>query len=176
MFRSKDCVLVHFNAPAFGFNPCSRGCFARSSQITIDNVAVGGFNPCSRGCFARSRAETPITIPIMQSFNPCSRGCFARSPGRFVPLPALISFNPCSRGCFARREWITDPLFRRDLFQSLFSWMFRSKSLITGSNFLEGRVSILVLVDVSLEAWAHKKEWSETRLFQSLFSWMFRSK
>ena len=40
------------------FNPCSRGCFARSSARLRALVDESSFNPCSRGCFARSRSIT----------------------------------------------------------------------------------------------------------------------
>ena len=107
------------------------------------------FNPCSRGCFARSRALDPVPIqhemfqslfswmfrPKLgysairhspRSFNPCSRGCFAQDPHPSGSVPCTTGFNPCSRGCFARR--------------------------CSCSLRLAYQVSILVLVDVSPEA------------------------
>jgi len=87
------------------------------------------------------------------SFNPCSLGCFSRSlanPGR-RDMPAL-GFNPCSLGCFSRSTMLQrgrPQMYRVSilvlldvflevaisgvfganfLFQSLFSWMFFSKS------------------------------------------------
>ena len=63
------------------FNPCSRGCFARSPPRGVHIAMRSGFNPCSRGCFARSL--TMQYLPDnMVGFNPCSRGCFARSSAR----------------------------------------------------------------------------------------------
>ena len=84
------------------------------------------------------------------SFNPCSRGCFARRIHVIPSLCTSISFNPCSRGCFARSMNVHDAWNQYVLFQSLFSWMFRSKP----------------------ELYLIKTETG----FQSLFSWMFRSK
>ncbi len=132
------------------------------------------FNPCSRGCFARSRTSTCCRT-LNRCFNPCSRGCFARSETMQIDLNGIDSFNPCSRGCFARSF---APITERILFyrfQSLFSWMFRSKTRSTGDTLAAAGfnpcsrgcfarrpkesaviqadgVSILVLVDVSLEA------------------------
>jgi len=108
------------------------------------------------------------------------------------------SFNPCSRGCSARRLYQADPLsmywfqslfswmFRSKIpaeyvccskyrFQSLFSWMFRSKHTRTSERRYRVAVSILVLVDVPLEDGTIHSKRLRTG-FQSLFSWMFRSK
>ena len=62
------------------------------------------------------------------SFNPCSRGCSAR---RFLSPndpETETGFNPCSRGCSARRPVAVCMGCGKPMFQSLFSWMFRSKS------------------------------------------------
>src|SRR5208283_2089092 len=68
-------------------------------------------------------------------------------------------FNPCSRGCFVRSLQMMVTAMSGKGFQSLFSWMFRSK---TGpvSHGQEDRVSILVLVDVSFEVWPN---WHRSR-------------
>ncbi len=84
-------------------------------------------------------------------FNPCSRGCFARRKEICPPALCGTSFNPCSRGCFARSMEIVNLTREESEFQSLFSWMFRSKD---GAN----------------------RSRSFCMKFQSLFSWMFRSK
>ena len=68
---------------------------------------------------------------MMHSFNPCSRGCCARSLHHGKRSGRLHCFNPCSRGCCARRfpnqrEW-----YIATRFQSLFSWMLRSKTLLS---------------------------------------------
>ena len=60
------------------------------------------FNPCSRGCCARRRAG-PDTLNLVLGFNPCSRGCCARSTNRLRSNNGGVKF------------------------QSLFSWMLRSK-------------------------------------------------
>ena len=75
----------------------------------------------------RSKMQDKSTSWRISSFNPCSRGCFARSPPRGVHIAMRSGFNPCSRGCFARSQVYRDPKHRAVGFQSLFSWMFRSK-------------------------------------------------
>ena len=69
--------------------------------------------------------------------------------GGVIIMPG--SFNPCSRGCCARRGMEDRAGRVRYQFQSLFSWMLRSKR----------NEKLIVL---------------QTALFQSLFSWMLRSK
>ena len=133
-----------------GFNPCSRGCFARritgshpqsrrywfqslfswmfrsKAVFTTDDHTITGFNPCSRGCFARSLAAFGFDCDHSR-FNPCSRGCFARRGNRHTRPPSVPGFNPCSRGCFARSARLAVSELDDAMFQSLFSWMFRSK-------------------------------------------------
>ena len=86
----------------------------------------------------------------------------------------IVSFNPCSRGCFARRMTIFDPS-RIDV--SILVLVDVSLEAVMPS--CEGRraarVSILVLVDVSPEVPGPGSRDGDT-LFQSLFSWMFRPK
>ena len=109
------------------------------------------FNPCSRGCFARSwygRArnllgEVSILVLVDVSLeDPNLYGHFGYSPVSILVLvdvsledclPRKICsagqcFNPCSRGCFARRRNEKPIIMQVILFQSLFSWMFRSKA------------------------------------------------
>ena len=135
------------------FNPCSRGCGARSGCSVDHGSHSTGFNPCSRGCGARSRIESVFNLLDGLCFNPCSRGCGARSR---LPLQSrgndnkvsilvlvdvalevrgvhwhkyvVLSFNPCSRGCGARSPGVGIAQQQRY------------------------GVSILVLVDVALEA------------------------
>ena len=156
------------------FNPCSRGCFARSPAPLPSRETSDGFNPCSRGCFARSphlcRAERPamVSILVLVDVSPEVRRTELNSG-------LLWGFNPCSRGCFARSLRVVVIPDHDTQFQSLFSWMFRPKypriaisCLFCGFNpcsrgcFARRQVScrslghlhvsILVLVDVSPEA------------------------
>ena len=76
----------------------------------------------------------------------------SKNPDSVVYVSTNVSFNPCSRGCFAR-SFMASP--------------HRSQGC---------RVSILVLVDVSLEGNDHGNGHQNHDKFQSLFSWMFRSK
>ena len=62
------------------------------------------------------------------------------------------SFNPCSLGCFSRSSLIRPRILKRSEFQSLFSWMFFSKFPMAAAGRLDTGVSILVLLDVFLEA------------------------
>ena len=64
---------------------------------------------------------------------------------------SIPSFNPCSRGCFARSNRAHERQRPAQGFQSLFSWMFRSKLRRSDRRHIWWLVSILVLVDVSLE-------------------------
>ena len=131
------------------------------------------FNPCSLGWIARRRCQ--IGDWRLCSFNPCSLGWIARRA--YVILhgnchwvsilvlldeslevqhckdhyPISISFNPCSLGWIARRRYHRISKTSWTMFQSLFSWMNRSKN-----------------------DWPHAE--SSGRWFQSLFSWMNRSK
>src|SRR5208337_3714176 len=87
--------------------------------------------------------------------------------------PQRQGFNPCSRGCFARRRQQLPEQQGGGSFQSLFSWMFRSKQTKNVQFCLAELVSILVLVDVSLEEKNLENTGIQLRMFQSLFSWMF---
>ena len=92
--------------------------------------------------------------------------------GNLHRIPAIY---PCSRGCFARSCYRMFLFTISSLFQSLFSWMFRSKFAIDNN-------PILIMLFQSLFSWMFRsKTPSERKLynrlwFQSLFSWMFRSK
>src|SRR5208337_1850978 len=83
-------------------------------------------------------------------------------------------FNPCSRGCFARRTKALKPVS-----PSHVSILVLVDVSLEGHPRLPGPpaplVSILVLVDVSLEAQTVYCVCQAVK-FQSLFSWMFRSK
>ena len=187
------------NPPVIGFNPCSRGCFARrvhslpprrsyevSILVLVDvspkvqamtrqaSHTQRCFNPCSRGCFAR-RPSHPSSRPAGYCFNPCSRGCFAR---RFHNLHTekivSLRFNPCSRGCFARRIYCATQAQDRNV-SILVLVDVSPEGPVTDSYTPSPTVSILVLVDVSPEAAAVLGTVSAP-LFQSLFSWMFRPK
>ena len=99
----------------------------------------------------RSKIYCPPEPTHVPGFNPCSRGCFARRVPYSSSSRSSSCFNPCSRGCFARsviRSPINPVVYQ---FQSLFSWMFRSKQQLRRSDCPDRSVSILVLVDVSLE-------------------------
>ena len=167
-------VVAFVDAGFLCFNPCSRGCFARSTYSATVTGTSTGFNPCSRGCFARRLHQPERILPGHVSILVLVDVSLEDLPGIGMPRPLqfqslfswmfrskisfgnffrrILGFNPCSRGCFARRG-ICSPSgnHRRAEFQSLFSWMFRSK-ISSGQGAYSGmRVSILVLVDVSLE-------------------------
>ena len=112
------------------------------------HVRISSFNPCSRGCFARSwycagfRIHVAVSILVLVDVSPevCQ--------GESCPLTSSC-FNPCSRGCFARSAG-DRRISLAMRFQSLFSWMFRPKTTATPDQ-VRVYVSILVLVDVSPE-------------------------
>ena len=127
MFRSKPRKT---SVSAWGisrFNPCSRGCFARSQYQKVDEMIRQGFQSLFSWMF-RSKMRS------CQSF---------RSSGRFQSL-----FSWMFRSKYGRDYQTMVALIR---FQSLFSWMFRSKDSTSISWWIQLSVSILVLVDVSLE-------------------------
>ena len=158
MFRSKTGCTSAGIILTLGFNPCSRGCFARRSwsESIVPILVLMMFSILVlRGCFCSKslhrsdhRSTCPgffVSILVLvdvslegwssdrlgrsaTGFNPCSRGCFARSIASGHCIGIDLSFNPCSRGCFARS-------------------IIRNPSRIPNFD----PVSILVLVDVSLE-------------------------
>ena len=72
MFRPKSVSMLYVSSTSRdSFNPCSRGCFARSS-IRLSgkaNPSYIGFNPCSRGCFARSPFATIVLTMYVRRFQ-----------------------------------------------------------------------------------------------------------
>ncbi len=160
MFSSKiDIHETHAIDP--GFNPCSLGCFPRRTICSLSSPRQSLFqslfswmfsskvdhstvNPCSLGCFLEVRRST-------MCFNPCSLGCFPRrccgrvdvSLTRVSILVLLDVFLEVLRRHYESCDW---------QFQSLFSWMFSSKTLLHARIQRVFYVSILVLLDVFLEA------------------------
>ena len=156
------------------FNPCSLGCFPRRVNMMNQITHQNGFNPCSLGCFPRSlQGSGFLFVELFQSlFSWMFSSKFFLRIGPFqyhVSILVLLdvflevlqpgglqkkcsSFNPCSLGCFPRSsQEILFPGFCDCQFQSLFSWMFSSKSGSWWSGPGNARVSILVLLDVFLE-------------------------
>ena len=110
------------------FNPCSLGCFPRSSSLFALYTL---FNHVSilvlLDVFLEVCHRSPSDVQT-GSFNPCSLGCFPRRIGvRLNTNHGSVCFNPCSLGCFPRSRL--------------------AQSVIEGLG-----VSILVLLDVFLEA------------------------
>ena len=67
-FRILVSILVLVDVPLEG----------RRNHMTA-KLRFESFNPCSRGCSARSRVRRDTEQAMNNSFNPCSRGCSARS-------------------------------------------------------------------------------------------------
>ena len=170
VFASDNFVMT-----MFCFNPCSLGCFSRSSHaiefrengkvsilVLLDvfledppiatTTMMASFNPCSLGCFSR-RGRSLSNLPWFLCFNPCSLGCFSRSGDNGQGGICGKSFNPCSLGCFSRRRHPKYFHSLEKMFQSLFSWMFFSKITAERLEATPTPVSILVLLDVFLEVW-----------------------
>ena len=99
----EDPVTARVTTCTDGFNPCSRGCFARSIQVHPVQHLLHGFNPCSRGCFAR---RSLITSEIHSVY---------------VSILVLVDVSP--EGMIRQSRRPSHIL----VFQSLFSWMFRPK-------------------------------------------------
>jgi len=109
-----------------GFNPCSRGCFARSGHQEGDQCHDASFNPCSRGCFAR-RSSVKYSAGWIYQFQSLFSWMFRSKSIAPSIMGMRMGFNPCSRGCFARSCLSNCFYDKMGMFQSLFSWMFRSK-------------------------------------------------
>ena len=116
----------------------------------LENQIDDGFNPCSRGCCARRCVHKQylmmLSVSILVLVDVALEADYDAED-----YDRLLSFNPCSRGCCARRPDRRTGNCAEPEFQSLFSWMLRSKHLIMYCITMSG-------------------------LFQSLFSWMLRSK
>ena len=126
--------------------------FSKKEQVQRVLIKHGSFNPCSLGCFSRS-------------------GIHRKRPGSILWFQSLFSWM-----FFSKVSLICDLLNSIIQFQSLFSWMFFSKQMIQIRKIVLPRVSILVLLDVFLEACFLKALIRYNSPFQSLFSWMFFSK
>ena len=151
MIRSKCGRRKYSWYTSRSFNPCSLGWFARR----IVPMVLGRPDYWFQSLFSwmiRSKPENQIdTADWSGSFNPCSLGWFARRQTPPIYKKLWEGFNPCSLGWFARSR-NSGRIRARDEFQSLFSWMIRSK---------RSRACIADQL--------HPR-------FQSLFSWMIRSK
>ena len=88
----------------------------------------------------------------------------------------FMSFNPCSRGWCARSRHVIRPPDEGCQFQSLFSWMVRSKHRTAAGRRVRGGGF------QSLFSWMVRSKGKGAapsyllEMFQSLFSWMVRSK
>ncbi len=120
-----------FGGEQTGFNPCSRGCCARSRQVgywirRVITVSILVLVDVALEDIIGSLSQKPSIVSIlvlvdvaleenekhfpifvMTCFNPCSRGCCARRFTGFLWRWMKTSFNPCSRGCCARRPVTT---------------------------------------------------------------------
>ena len=85
-------------------------------------------------------------------FNPCFDGCGSSNFVRPSSLIVGICFNPCFDGCgSSRRTFYFKPCLFTE-FQSLFWWMWFFKSSFLRWEIFRHDVSILVLMDVVLQA------------------------
>ena len=80
----------------------------------------------------RSKIQGRLFTWSRTSFNPCSRGWCARSLEVRRVIPLYSCFNPCSRGWCARSNARELKRVNTYGFQSLFSWMVRSKRVGSG--------------------------------------------
>ena len=186
-------------AKYLSFNPCSRGCFARSELSVCADPPLQGFQSLfswmfrskSRGT-RRSFRHYPVSILVLVDV---SLEVTIRIPADVRELVSILvlvdvsleatksagtmtfarCFNPCSRGCFARSQIQEEKEQKRMAFQSLFSWMFRSKNCSAIPTPTSTRFN-----PCSRGCFARRSLFLLSRRsnirFQSLFSWMFRSK
>src|SRR5208283_3826742 len=128
MFRSKiaqDCVLRTLGMFQSLFSWMFR---SKLFPILLPH-GIPGFNPCSRGCFVRSTGtrsapswlhDVSILVLVDVSFE--VRVTVSLWVRRIVSILVLVDVS------FEGHTGRSYPPF--DMFQSLFSWMFRSKSAL----------------------------------------------
>ena len=115
----------------WGFNPCSRGCFARSLRVAVIPDHDTQFQSLFSWMFRSKYRRIAISCLILR-FQSLFSWMF-RSKTSVLSFPGTPTcFNPCSRGCFARSMPDDVARFLHLVFQSLFSWMFRSKRGLPG--------------------------------------------
>ena len=127
MFRPKT---VHPSSRPAGycFNPCSRGCFARRfHNLHTEKIVSLRFNPCSRGCFARriycatQAQDRNVSILVLVDVSPEGPVTDSYAPSPTVSILVLVDVSPEAAAVLGT---VSAPLF-----QSLFSWMFRPKTI-----------------------------------------------
>src|SRR5208282_652165 len=116
--------------------------------VTFKNIS---FNPCSLGCFPRSLSQSS-SIAFDTEFQSLFSWMFpskiktskhSEDENKFQSLFSWMFPSKGGKEVIIMAELI--------LFQSLFSWMFPSKTTGTTGSQKCRNVSILVLLDVSLE-------------------------
>ena len=102
-----------------------------------------------------------ITSPVSLCFNPCSFGCQSESTGGGIWKTIYTScFNPCSFGCQSERKSLRVGPWRNIRVSILVLLDVSLKEIphIVPRNMIPA-VSILVLLDVSLKVWARHRLW-----------------
>ena len=168
MFRSKTYSRtdrIHRSS----FNPCSRGCFARSLGDDLHRVICGVFQSLFSWMFRSKRVHIVgslfwVNVSILVLVDVSLEAVVLRS---LIQVPCVsilvlvdVSLEAADSGHIVFQS-LFSWMFRSKIrticimeiwFQSLFSWMFRSKHSPRDVHTRHrGLVSILVLVDVSLE-------------------------
>ncbi|KUK90149.1 MAG: Uncharacterized protein XE02_0677 [Mesotoga infera] len=119
-----------------------------SLQLEHDEIYLTGFdmgfNPCFNGCLS-STFNGLKKVEQNQSFNPCFNGCLSSTTKKPSFSTPPSSFNPCFNGCLS-------------------STIYCFCAISINSD-----VSILVLMDVSLQRVSYVSDGYSNCGFQSLF-------
>ena len=127
MIRSKTLAGRFFSSEYRGFNPCSLGWFARSRFIGNLILVLYLFQSLF-SWMIRSKYVPAYFLLLMMGFNPCSLGWFARRILRHLLLPMAgdrVSILVLLDDSLEVGNRTTGKPCNG--FQSLFSWMIRSK-------------------------------------------------
>ncbi len=138
-------------------------------------VSNTGFNPCSRGCFARSvcalsipRPRSEVSILVLVDVSPEDDRIKRRIIGCTVSILVLVDVSP--------EVILMVHLSTNSVVSILVLVDVSPEAGLRRSAGTRVPVSILVLVDVSPEVVRHPRRKRRGSVFQSLFSWMFRPK
>ncbi len=140
------------------------------------NLKTGSFNPCFLGTCPRSpmrgqRLTLKSRVSILV-FLELALEVYPWGPLQGTPS----SFNPCFLGTCPRSAASGEYRYGLYVFQSLFSWNLPSKFNIVDVNEKVILVSILVFLELALEATCQNDPLVSVSMFQSLFSWNLPSK
>ena len=129
-----------------------------------------GFNPCFSGRYSAILQKEVITNG-KNSFNPCFSGRYSAILQQVLLLINMTSFNPCFSGRYSAIPIMYIYIHYRSEFQSLFQWKVLCNLVELAWYVLIGPVSILVLVEGTLQFGGVESICKIFKTFQSLFQW-----